>query len=121
MKRIAIIIIIFVVSGCYYDRFDELHPLQGYVDTCDPELPDTYQAVTRNIILVNCYSCHNNSRKDGGINLATYELVKALVQNGKLMGSIRHENGYEPMPRGTKLKDCDINQIQDWIDAGMPQ
>lgn len=121
MKRFILIFIIFVNTGCYYDRFDEMYPLQGYVNTCDPELADTYQTVTKNIVLLNCYSCHNNKRKDGGVNLASYELVKSVVQSGKLMGAIRHENNYEPMPPNSKLKDCDISQIQDWIDAGMPQ
>ena len=109
------------LTGCYYDRFNELHPLDGYVETCDDTLPDTFTAVTKNIILLNCVSCHNGSTHNGDVNLETYELVKQHVNNGKLMGSVRHDGGYQPMPPGTKLRDCDIQQRQQWLDNGMPQ
>jgi hypothetical protein len=52
--------------------------------------------------------------------LATIADVKNYVNSGQLMGSVRRESGFAAMPPGGSLRDCDIQQIQDWIDAGMP-
>lgn len=125
MKKILLLIVTcaagLYTSACYYDRFNELHPLDGYVNTCDEALPDTYSAVTRNIMLSNCVSCHNSSVRNGDVILETYDQVKQYVNSGRLMGAVQHQSGYQPMPPGTSLRDCDIQQLQQWIAAGMPQ
>jgi len=109
------------LEGCYYDHFNELHPLDGYVNTCDETLPDTYQSVTRIIMLSNCTSCHNNSVRQGDVVLETYAQVKQHAEAGELMGVVRRENGYQPMPPDAALRDCDIEQLQQWINNGMPE
>jgi hypothetical protein len=108
-------------SSCYYDKFNELHPLDGYVETCDPNLPNTYTETIRIILLSNCISCHNSDVRNGDVVLETYSQVKEHVQKGDLMGSILHENGYQSMPPGTSLRNCDIDKIQQWITAGLPE
>jgi mono/diheme cytochrome c family protein len=118
--------ILFVVTtlyleGCYYDRFNELHPLDGYVNTCDDTLPDNYQSVTRNIMLSNCTSCHNSNVRQGDVVLETYSQVKQHATSGELMGAVRRQNGYLPMPPDAALRDCDIEQLQQWINNGMPE
>lgn len=109
------------LEGCYYDRFNELHPLDGYVNTCDETLPDTYQSVTRIIMLSNCISCHNSSVRQGDVILETYAQVRQHAAAGELMGVVRRENGYQPMPPDAALRDCDIEQLQQWINNGMPE
>jgi len=43
------------------------------------------------------------------------------ISNGKLMGSVNHTNGYIPMPNGGgKLPQCEIDQLQKWIDNQSP-
>lgn len=118
---LTVIALTMYLTGCYYDHFNELHPLDGFVETCDDALPDTYTDVAKNIMLLNCVSCHNSNTLNGDVNLETYDLVRQYVNNGKLMGSILHESGYQAMPPGTHLRDCDIQQLQQWIDSGMPQ
>jgi Planctomycete cytochrome C len=55
------------------------------------------------------------------INFSTYSGVKANATNGKLLGSIRHDAGFSPMPQnGNKLSTCNIALIKAWIDAGAP-
>jgi mono/diheme cytochrome c family protein len=65
-----------------------------------------------------CKGCHNQASLGGGIDLSTYATVKASAA-GRLMGSINHTAGYSAMPKGSnKLSDCQIRQIQKWINAG---
>jgi hypothetical protein len=53
--------------------------------------------------------------------LATYNDVKSNALNGKLLGAIKHSNGYSPMPKGgNKMKECDIRKIEIWINSGTP-
>lgn len=124
MRKSIIVIGVLVIAflnGCYYDKFNELHPLDGYVNTCDETLPDTYSSVVKNIMLANCTSCHSKSVHNGNIILTSYDQVVIYVNNGKLMGSIEQKSSYKSMPPGTSLRDCDIQQLQKWIDNGMPQ
>ncbi len=80
----------------------------------------TYTANVQPILQANCYSCHGNGGASGGINLDTYENVKIVAANGELIGTITHAAGHSPMPKGgSKLSDCDINIIKDWINRGM--
>ncbi|MCE2734612.1 MAG: hypothetical protein LW821_14735 [Flammeovirgaceae bacterium] len=124
MKNRIIVYLIGLVlistEGCYYDRFNEQHPFDGYINTCDAELADTYASTVKLIMQYNCTSCHNASSKKGGISLATIADVKFYVNSGELMGSVQGISGFEAMPPGGSLRDCDIQQIQDWIDAEMP-
>lgn len=78
----------------------------------------TYAAIIQPIIANQCVGCHKPSSLGGNIDLSTYSLVKAQVSNGKLIGSITHAVGYSPMPQGSKLSDCQITQIKNWISAG---
>jgi hypothetical protein len=123
MRRILItsnIILAVLVSGCYYDKFNELHPLDGYVDTCADSLTDNYTSVVKNIMQLNCVSCHNSSVHQGGVTLSSYDDVKHYVSNGKLMGTIEHQT-YIAMPPNSSLRDCDVNQLKKWIANDMPQ
>jgi len=125
MKKLFILAILVIgglyVSGCYYDRFNELHPLDGYVNTCDPKLENTYTATANVIIRYNCISCHNSSQAQGGLVFESLSQVKKAVNDGSFMGAVRHESDYKSMPPNTKLRDCDIEKLQLWIDAGMPE
>ena len=107
------------LSGCYYDNEEKLYP---QISTgCDLSNV-TFSGTVKPILQASCFSCHSNSQalnNGGGVKLENYADVVTLVSNGKLMGSIRHDNGYIAMPNGGgKLTDCEINQLQTWIDNG---
>lgn len=78
----------------------------------------TYAAIIQPIINNYCVGCHKPSSLGGNIDLSSYSLVKVQVNNGKLLGSVTHAVGYSPMPQGSKLSDCQITQIKNWISAG---
>lgn len=79
----------------------------------------TYTANIKPILQSFCFSCHGNGLSQNGVNFDTYAGVKAVVDNGKLIGAITHASGFSPMPEnGSKLSDCNISKIQDWINHG---
>lgn len=78
----------------------------------------TYAAIIQPIITTHCVGCHKPGSLGGNIDLSTHAKVKIQVDNGNLIGSVTHTSGYVAMPQGGKLEDCQITQIQKWIDAG---
>ena len=81
----------------------------------------TYSANVKPILQANCYSCHGNGQVNGNVTLDSYAGVKAVADNGKLIGVITHAAGFPQMPQGgSKLSDCNINKIKDWINRGTP-
>ena len=71
------------------------------------------------ILKVRCVGCHSGTSASGGIRLNTHAGVKAVADNGRLMGAITWASGFKPMPEGgAQLPDCEISQIQAWVDQG---
>ncbi len=66
-----------------------------------------------------CAGCHKGNNPGGNIRIENYQDVFAIVENGKLMGSVTHAPGYSPMPKNSgKLSDCQIAEIRIWIENG---
>jgi len=118
LKAILIVLIIFI-TGCYYDNEEKLY--SEVSTSCDLNNV-TFAATVKPILQASCFACHSNSNatsSGNGIRLENYTDVQNLAKNGKLMGVVRHSSGYLPMPDGGgKLSDCEINQLQKWIDNG---
>jgi hypothetical protein len=75
------------------------------------------------ILEAHCYSCHGNGNTggSGGINLDGYNNIKAWIDNGYVLGNIRHDPGFIAMPyQMAKLDSCTINKVEDWINQGAP-
>lgn len=89
-------------------------------DTCG-NLPFTYSGAVASLMTTYCTKCHGATSPKAGIDLSTYNGVKAVALNGKLLGTIKKETGFKPMPPGTtKIPDCQIRQIEKWVQAGAP-
>lgn len=108
-------------GSCYYDSFEALHPVEGYVNPCDSSLQSTYNSSIKYIISYNCISCHNSSYAAGNVILETYDQVKSYGINGKLMNSILRNSGYNPMPPTQPLAECQVQRIQEWIANNYPE
>ena len=80
----------------------------------------TFNTSIKPILDNACVGCHKPGSLGGNINLVGYANVKIQVDNGNLIGSITHTSGFVPMPQGSKLPDCDITKIQNWVNAGAP-
>lgn len=99
--------------------------MQGAKDlTCDAgdcDLSNVTFSQTVFPILQNnaCVGCHSGASPSGGVVLSNYNAVVAEVNSGRLMGAIRHQQGFAIMPpSGTQISQCNIDQIQKWIDDG---
>jgi hypothetical protein len=106
-----------IFQGCYYDVEEELYP----AIKCDTSVNSFTNSVVP-ILSANCYSsCHAANVAIGGVNLEGYDNVKLVVDNGKLLKSVKHEAGASAMPKsGNKLNDCNISKIERWIKIGAP-
>lgn len=110
-----------MTSSCYYDNEDDLYPYDPNT-SCDT-LNIVYNTDIKPILENNgCVSCHSTAGPSGGVILDTYEQTKIVADNGRLFGSVNHDDGYSPMPQGgNKLSDCDLSKIQAWINDGSPE
>ncbi len=90
----------------------------GNCDTTNVTFSETIWPV----IQTYCLACHSGSGAGGGVVLSNYAEVTASANSGKLIGSIRHDQGYSPMPKGgQKLSDCIIREFEIWIENGTPE
>jgi len=103
-----------IFTSCYYDNEEELYP----EDTCKTD-DMSYSNDIVPILEDNCYSCHDQANNQGGVTLEGYSNLKAYVDNGKLLGAIKHEPGFSEMPQDEpQLEQCQIDKIEAWIDQG---
>lgn len=120
MKKILLALSIcagFGLTGCYYDKADELFPVAS---PCDTVSTISFAAHVDPIISGYCKSCHSNGSGGGGVVLATYNDIVVQAQNGKLVGTIFQKPGYKPMPPVGKLDACKSRTIQKWVEGGSP-
>jgi hypothetical protein len=90
------------------------------IGSCDTAV-FTYSGAVKPLIDAKCRGCHNPANLGGNIDLSTYAEVRIVALNGKFYGSVAQQPGYSPMPKnGIKLSDCEIRQIQKWIQSGSP-
>ena len=101
-------------SGCYYDVEETLYPGGCNLDSV------TYSGTIVPILQRECYGCHGILTQNGGINLQGYSHVQKYVQTGQLLGAIRHDPGYSPMPNNLQatLDNCTIQKFEKWVDEG---
>jgi len=65
-----------------------------------------------------CVACHSTSNPQAGVILSDYEHVTQYIDNGSLEGSIKGSPGFNQMPPGGSISDCEITQIENWINNG---
>jgi hypothetical protein len=79
----------------------------------------TYETDIKPIMQQSCVRCHNTNMK-AGYNFNELESVKKAATNGYLLGTIKHADGYDAMPRmSAKLDQTTIDKIECWINTGM--
>lgn len=117
MKKSPFLLCLFLsLTGCYYDS-EEL--LYGTVECATESI--TYTGDVLPLIVDNCYQCHDADNNFGGVTLEGYDQLRTYVDNGELLGVIRHTSGFSPMPKNEpQLVECNIEKIAAWVAAGAP-
>ena len=81
----------------------------------------TLSGSVRPILEPHCTGCHSGAAPQGGISLVNYSDIKARADDGSLLGSIRHDVAWSPMPKNQdQLPACKIATIRIWIEDGAP-
>ena len=115
---------ILINSGCSKTNAEDLVVVEeedsisnNTSNLCEPE--GLYSSEVKPIIDANCVSCH---APGGSVSFLSLDTHSNTVNNStNLMAAINHDSGVSAMPPGSsKLSDCDIQTIQKWIDANMP-
>ena len=93
-------------------------------DSCDTSNV-TYTNTVADILNNSCATagCHvTGNEMNAFFSLEGYANAAASAGFGRMVGSIKHEEGFSPMPKGgQKLDDCDINKIAQWVEDGAPE
>lgn len=118
MKKTLLFILLAVTAvSCYWENEETLFPA-GECDTIDV----SYSEDIVQILSFHCYTCHSNANAlnfGNGITLEDYKDVAA--SSALVLGSIKHEDGFIPMPRnGEKLDSCQIMIFEAWVNEGNP-
>lgn len=120
MKRFAapaIIVILILLAGCYYDNEEALYPeLKNACDTTNV----TFNGAIVSILNNYCWSCHSdgNASFGGGIHLQKYADVNS--NSSRIIPAV-DGTGSKPMPPNGKLGSCSVVQFKIWVTKGMPE
>lgn len=101
-----------------FDWIDQGALENGCQSECDTTAY-TYSAGVGPILEKYCNGCHNDNNTQGKVKLLTYDQVLLSVDNGSLLGTIK-QDGYELMPPGNAMPECQITIIENWIKNGAP-
>jgi mono/diheme cytochrome c family protein len=108
-----------LLSSCYYDNEEDLYG--GITPACDTTQVTFAGTIFPILEQANCVSCHSGTAPSAGIRLDSHAEVIKHANSGALLGVIRHEPAWSPMPKGgNKLSDCTISKIETWVSQGSP-
>ena len=114
----------FFLVSCYYNNLTEIRPGENLSLDCDSNAATiTFQKTIQPILSANCgtsNSCHNSSSSNP--RLDSYEGVKIVAADGRLVNAVNHTGFVSPMPKNsnTVLPRCSRAQIELWVTAGFP-
>ncbi|NNJ54618.1 MAG: hypothetical protein HKP14_00720 [Bacteroidia bacterium] len=118
MKNIKLLsLLIFAISVITFSSCSDDDP--------DPEptpveTKTTYDGAAKAVIDGNCATsgCHTSGAMIG--SLEGYADANTFAGYGRMLGAVKHEMGYSPMPKNSaKLSDTDIATLESWINDGL--
>ena len=93
----------------------------NHCSSCDTSVISTYSGFIAPLMQSKCNGCHSGSLPSYGIDLTTWQNVNAVALSGQLQGCVEWTGTYKQMPyQSSKLPDCEISKINEWIAAGAP-
>lgn len=91
--------------------------------TCDTTSAISFSSTIFPAINKSCVGCHNSNTTNGGINLSNYVTISDVASTmvdgqSLLLGVVKKQSGFIPMPPSGKLNECSIRQLELWIEQG---
>jgi hypothetical protein len=118
------------VSKLSQDKLDNIARwiLMGAHNTqCENNTIDTsnvhYSNFVNNFFEYNCRGCHSGrfAGQSGGLDFGTYDVIKSVVDDGRLLESIIPNGTLPHMPMyGNQLDEPTMAKIRCWINRGAP-
>ena len=125
MKNIlAVFLGILLLSGCYYDNLEELHPSPPPCDTIETSFVNDILPIMNTSCGGLRSDCHQNDATASGYGLGNYtDVINTINGSGVFLETITHDpsiNSSKWMPKGTsaKIDDCSILKIEAWLNEG---
>jgi hypothetical protein len=112
-----------MLSSCLACTWLKEENLDNYPNPGCPPYEVSYSLDVAPIMEQYCNDpvCHGNVFSQGRIWLNSHAGLTKSIREGRLLGAIRHEPGFNPMPLyEAKLEECLLLTIEWWIDQGMP-
>jgi hypothetical protein len=102
-------------NGCTHKPMDVIPGPGPDTTSCDTNNV-TYPGTVYPILQQFCFECHSGPLPIGGYDYTDYSQVAFVASSGKLLGAIRHQDGFSPMPKEKDpLDSCRIRQIEIWV------
>lgn len=109
----ALLLALSVQPACVYENEEDLYGTDTPCDTVSMR----YSVEILEILQDNCYECHLPSSSNySEISFETYDDVKVLADNGKLVSRINDASA--PMPQSGLMPLCNRQKIEAWVRAG---
>ncbi|MFH2141677.1 MAG: hypothetical protein ABIJ97_04600 [Bacteroidota bacterium] len=116
---IVFFILICCTNSCYYDKEDELYPVNS-ISSCDTSNVCFSKDILP-IIYGHCYNCHSEEKYvlyGGNVSLENYTDVKKSVDDESFIGSISYNIEYIGMPVDYQLDSCSLKKANIWVENG---
>lgn len=112
---LPLLLAILSICSCYNNSEEELYPNT----TCITENMSLAEDILPILNNYQCNSCHSAASNSGSVNIEGYTNLKIWVDNGLLLGSIKHDGTASQMPKAAaKMNQCDIDKVEAWIIQG---
>ena len=125
MKNILVVFfVIILISGCYYDNFEELHPSPQPCDTTRTSFANDILPIMNTACGGQRSDCHQNESTTSGYGLGNYtDVINTISVSGIFLDVLTHNpsiNSSKWMPKGSsaKIDDCSILKIEAWLNEG---
>jgi len=120
MKKIFLIALMASgLMGCFYDKSEELYPPPNFCDSTNVTYSNHLKPIMENQCALS--GCHL-TQFPSGWDLSSYEGLKTVAENGRLLPAIMHSGSSPQMPKGLqKLDDCTIAKFVNWVNNNVPQ
>ena len=126
-QKITSVAFLLLVSGIFFFISCQHKPDEPVVNNNEGITPpfDTLACDSGNVTFAGtvvpildayCISCHSGPTPSGALDFTDYNDFAFVAESGQLLGALRHQQGYSPMPKDApKLSLCEISLITQWV------